>query len=220
MIEKLLITHWFGELPEWWELWWKNIEQLRADGYEILFEDNEDRFAERVKRVLGVEYPRGDGRKVCDYRCTFGELYRHELGDFSYWGHTDLDMVYGRVGHFLPDELLVGYDIFSNHDTYVSGPWSLYRNVQLVNELFLQVPYWQDYLTDARTTGWVETDFSRYVDEQHDAGVIVRRYESWQTKNLNDFSRVHWDGERLMEGREEIMVAHFRRTKVYPPRCR
>jgi hypothetical protein len=220
VLSKLLICPYFGELPEWFELWHANVQRLERDGYDLLLETSQHAFAERVGEILGVEYPRGDGRKVCDFRCAFGLLYADELGDYNYWGHTDLDVIYGRVGHYLPDELLIGYDIFSNHDTYVSGPWSLYRNVPLVNELFWQIDDWEGYLENPVTTGWVETAFSRYVDERHKAGVIVRRYESWQTQNLNNFSSVHWEGERLMEGGDEVMMAHFRRTKVYPERCR
>lgn len=217
MLRKLLICPYFGPLPVWFEHWWTNINRLRDDGYHLLFLTDEDDFAARVERVLEVTYPRGDGRKSCDYRCAFGELYAHELQKYDYWGHTDLDCVYGRVGHFLPDDLLDAVDIFSNHDTYVSGPWSLYSNELVVNQLFREVEGWQDQLASPTTTGWVETSFSRHVDDQHNNGRIIRRYESWQTRNLEDFSAVHWDGDRLMEGREEIMVAHFRRTKVYPP---
>jgi hypothetical protein len=221
VLKKLLICQWFAApFPPWIEYWMKSINSLEQYGYSWLLETDEDAFAERVKRVLGATYPRGDGRKVCDYRCAFGLLYEDEAGDYDYWGHTDLDVVYGRVGHLLPDELLGEYDIFSNHDTYVSGPWSLYRNDTIVNELFTEIEDWQGYFENPATTGWVETAFSRYVDRQHAEHRIVRRYESWQTQNLNNFNTVHWEGDRLMEGSDEVMMAHFRRTKVYPSRLR
>lgn len=217
MIRKLLICPYFGPLPDWFHLWYANIKRLEPYGYDLLIETEEDQFAKRVKRVLGVKYPRGDGRKVCDYRCAFGVLYADEVADYPFWGHTDLDMVYGRVGHFLPDDVLSPLDIFSNHATYISGPWSLYRRSPEISHLFREVEDWKGYLKDPATTGWVETAFSRHVDREHAAGNLVRRYESWQTKNLDNFDAVHWDGDKLMEGRDEIMVAHFRRTKVYPP---
>jgi hypothetical protein len=220
-LRKLLICPYFGDLPEWFPLWYSNIERLRDDGYELLFETIEDTFAERVHDVLGVKYPRGDGYKVCDYRCAFGELYADELDGYDYWGHTDLDCVYGRVGYFLPDDVLGKYDIFSNHATYVSGPWSLYRNTPKINQLFHLVQDWRGYLENPATTGWVETAYSEVVDASHEVGLLRREYVSWQTRDLNDFSTVHYDKDgRLLEGRGEIMVAHFRRTKVYPPQLR
>ena len=50
--------------------------------------------------------------------------------------------------------------------------------------------------------------------------MLRRVYTNWQTRNLDRFDAVHFEGDKLMEGREEIMVAHFRRTKEYPRRCR
>ncbi len=221
MLRKLLICPYFGEPPEWFDLWLENIQRLERDGYDLFFETSEHAFAERVGEVLGVEFPRGDGYKVCDFRCTFGELFADELSSYDYWGHTDLDCVYGRVGYFLPDDVLGPVDIFSNHATYVSGPWSLYRNRELVNGLFRRQEDWRGHLENPVTTGWVETAYSELVERAHEAGELKRKYVSWQTRDLNDFSTVHYDRNgRLLEGRGEIMVAHFRRTKVYPPQLR
>lgn len=222
MIRKLLICPWFGPLPEWMPLWEKNVATLERYGYDVLREHDLDAFKARVNRVLQIECPivAGEG-KIHDFRCAFGLLYEEELEGYDYWGHTDLDCVYGRVGYFLPDTMLGELDIFSNHATYVSGPWSLYRNSELVNGLFTRVEDWRDYLTNPTTTGWVETAYSEVVDQAHIAGELKRKYVSWQTHDLNDFSTVHYDKNgRLLEGRGEIMVAHFRRTKVYPPQLR
>jgi hypothetical protein len=221
VIRKLLICPYFGELPPWFDRWAENVRLLKQYGYDIRLDTREDWFAERVELALGITYPRGDGYKVCDYRCAFGVLYERELKGYDYWGHTDLDCVYGRVGYFLPDDVLGPVDIFSNHATYVSGPWSLYRNSELVNSLFRRQEDWRGYLENPSTTGWVETAYSRLVDQAHEAGELKRKYVSWQTRDLNDFSTVHFDKDgRLLEGRGEIMVAHFRRTKVYPPQLR
>lgn len=220
-LRKLLICPYFGDLPEWFALWYANVQRLEADGYDLHFEVDEREFAGRVRDVLGVKYPSGDGYKVCDYRCAFGDMYVDELDGYDYWGHTDLDCVYGRVGYFLPDDVLGPLDIFSNHATYVSGPWSLYRNNTLVNGLYRRVIDWQGNLENRVTTGWVETAFSKIVDKAHNDGELRREYVSWQTRDLNDFSTVRYDKNgRLLEGRGEIMVAHFRRTKVYPAQLR
>lgn len=215
MLRKLLITHWFGPPPEWYDLWAVNIGRLARYGYDVLIEGDEDAFADLAKRKLGVTYPKGDGRKVCDYRAAFGVLYADELKDYDYFGHTDLDCVYGRVGHFLPDEVLRPVEVFSNHPTYVSGPWSLYKNTPLVNETFRLVEDWRGYLENPATTGWVETVFSDAVMDH-----LAFRFENWQTQNLDRFDTVRFEGDMLMEGRTEIMVAHFRRTKQYPRGCR
>ncbi len=219
-LRKLLICPWFGPLPTWFPLWRKNIARLEDDGYDVLLDHDLDAFKSRVNYTLGVNCPivAGTG-KIHDYRAAFGLLYEQELEGYDFWGHTDFDCVYGRVGTFLPDFVLKPLDIFSNHIDYMSGPWSLYRNSRFISTLFMQSPHWAGILEDPVTTGWVEREFTRIVDQANEEGYLRRQYESWQTRNLDDFSSVHFDGDKLLEGHREIMVAHFRRTKVWPKGC-
>ena len=215
MIRKLIIAPWFGPLPSYYKLWVNNIGRLAPHGYHIYGTFDKEDFNRRVKAALGIENAIGDdGRKVCDYRCTFGVIYADliEKGSFDFWGTTDVDMVYGRVEEWVTDDFLADIDLHSNHPTYVSGPWSLYRNTPPVNELFMHYEDWRGELGNPRTTGWVETSFSRLLEDS----LLGYSYTNWQTKNLDNFDRLHWDGDKLMEGRDEVMVAHFRRTKEYP----
>ena len=107
-------------------------------------------------------------------------------------------------------------NIHSNHRDYICGFWSLYSNEPFVNNLFRRSPDWQRYMETDGGSGWAETEFTRVVDEAHAAGEINRVYSHWQTKDLNNYDRIHWDGDRLMEGSDEVFAVHFRRTKQYP----
>lgn len=219
MIRKLLICPFFGPLPEWIELWEENVVRaLQPFGYDVLRDHDLEGFQDRVAEILGVECPivPGEG-KIHDYRCAFGLLYADELQGFDMWGHTDFDMVYGRITHFLPDQTLARLDQFSNHPTYVSGPLSLYRNDEQMATLFQRHPDWRSILEDSTTTGWVEKEYSELV---FDAWDLRRQWSNFQTRNLDSFDTVHFDGDRLMEGNREVMVAHFRRTKEYPEGCK
>jgi len=213
VIRKLLLAPWFGPLPTWYRLWFDNISRLGQFGFDVYVTQDRQDFNQRVKATLGIENAIvDDGRKVCDYRCAFGLLYADLLDGYEFWGHTDLDMVYGRVENWVTDDFLADLHLHSNHPTYVSGPWSLYRNTGIVNELFRVHDDWQGYLENPVTTGWVETEYSRIVERS----ALTYRYTNWQTKNLDRFDGLHWDGDMLMEGRHEVAMAHFRRTKEYP----
>lgn len=219
MIRKLLITPWFGPLPEWMGSYWPNARRLEAHGYDLLPLTDLQWFKNRVLETLGIDCPITEGSgKIHDYRAAFGVIFAKEIAGYDFWGHTDYDCVYGRVQEFVTDEFLDGLDIHSNHHEYMCGPWSLYRNSEQVNTLFMEHPQWRDILEMSLSTGWVETEFTDIVDAHHEAGDIVRRYTYWQPENLNDFSSCHWEGDRLMEGRNEVMLVHFRRTKQYPAR--
>lgn len=213
MIKKLLIAPWFGPAPPWIDHWANNITRLEEHGYDVHVSMDQPEFNLRVQNLFDIPNAIGDdGRKLCDYRCAFGLIYAEELEGYQWWGTTDLDVVYGRVERYVTDDFLDELDLHSNHPTYVSGPWSLYRNVPAVNELFTLHEDWRGHLENPTTTGWVETEYSRLVE----SGLINYAYTNWQAQNLNNFDSLRWDGDRLMEGRDEVMLAHFRRTKEYP----
>lgn len=72
---------------------------------------------------------------------TYGLCFTKRLVDYDFWGHVDLDMIYGDLRKFLPPELLEDY-----LRVHVRGHLSLYRNTTEVNRLFmLQAPGAPDY---------------------------------------------------------------------------
>lgn len=222
MISKLLICPFFGDLPPWMDHWRTNAGRLQNHGYEFLFEEDEPGFHQRVRDRLGIEAPAlaGTGR-IWNYRPAFGVLYADEIASFDFWGHTDFDCVYGRVEEFIPDALLADLDILANHVDYISGPWTLYRNVSDVNELFMATDEWVDRMEgDDYKHGWAEKGFTEIVDISHERGLIRRRYELMQTQDWDSFDTLRLDADgRLLEGDDEVMMAHFRRMKQYPAGC-
>ena len=225
-----MIVPYFGPYPEWFDLWMRNTERMRNFGYDFLFDTDEQDFQKRVWRTLGIECPpmTGTGR-VWNFRPALGVLYEEEIADFDFWGHTDFDCVYGQVEKWVTDEFLdgdgsghnIGVDIHSNHDNYICGPWTLYSNTPVVNNLFRRTDEWKERMEgDDWSHGWAEKGFTQIVDQAHLEEEIVRKYTKWQTRSQDDFSTcvLHEDG-RLTEGGTECMMLHFRRTKEYPSGC-
>lgn len=220
MITKLFVCPYFGDMPSWMDHYWRNARRLRAQGYDFLVDTDEEAFHERVKDRLGITCPTMVGTgKTWDFRPALGVLYEEEIRGYDFWGHTDFDCVYGRVEEWVTDAFLSDLDIHSNHHNYICGFWTLYRNQPFVNELFSLHPEWQEIMESATPYGWAETGFTEIVDTFAESGELAREYTFWQTKNLNNYDLLHWEDGKLMEGNTEVMVAHFRRTKEYPPRC-
>lgn len=215
---KLIITPWFGQLPEWFSYWRENISRLEKYGYDLLMPTDVNEFKQRVADKLKVtncpvEYGKA---KVHDYRATFGVLYAEELRGYDFYGHTDLDCVYGRIDKFETEALLESCDIHSNHHNYICGPWTMYRNVEIVNTMFRQCPSWRSELESERVSGWVEQEFSKVADSLHAAGKLRLKYTHWQGKNPHDDSNLRWSDESLYDGGDEIMMSHFRHLKRWP----
>ena len=218
MVKKIFITPYFGKFPDWFDEYKVHFEQqLRPKGYDWLLDTDLEGFKKRVKDKLGLDYPGLPGTgKVWDYRGTLGILYEDEIKDYSFWGHTDFDCVYGDVSKWVTDEFLSGLDVHSNHDTYVNGCWSLYRNTFKVNNLFKSVPDWKNYLIHPESNGWVEGAFSRALESSG----LRYKYTFWQGNPYDSNPFLKIIGGKLFQylnGKwEEIMIFHFRRSKRWP----
>lgn len=220
MPDALLIVPFFGDPPPWFDQWQESVGRLEAHGYRVLLDRDEDTFRDRVREILQLDPPPMAGTgKAWDFRPALGLLYERELAAHSHWGHTDMDVVYGRVWEWLTPEFLDGLDLHSNHHDYVCGFWSLYRNTPTMRELFTETPGYRDLMTSDHASGWIESAYSDVVDAAHEEGRLNRVYTYWQTRDLNSFDTLTWDGERLLEGDREVFAAHFRRVKEWPAGC-
>ena len=66
--------------------------------------------------------------KLCDYKPAYGEIFEEELKGYDYWGHCDLDMVWGDIRKFITDDILEQYEKIGNQ-----GHSTLYKNTPEVN---------------------------------------------------------------------------------------
>jgi hypothetical protein len=221
MISKCFVVPYFGVYPPWMEHWLANSVHLKALGYDFLFDTDEADFRRRVRRILDIECPPMHGTgKVWDFRPALGLLYEEELTGFDFWGHTDFDCVYGRVDRFVSDEFLQEIDMHSDCRDYVNGCWSLYRNTSQMRDLFMEEPFWHPIMEDPEPSGWAEKQFSEIVGFAHDEGRLVKAWTQWQIFEPSELALLRLAPDnRLLCGRSEVFMAHFRRTKAYPAGC-
>jgi hypothetical protein len=82
-------------------------------------------FADLTARIQGhFDFPVAlmDPYKLCDVRPAFGEIFSNELAGYDFWGHCDLDVIFGRVRDHLPREA------FDADKILFQGNFALYRN--------------------------------------------------------------------------------------------
>jgi hypothetical protein len=82
------------------------------------FEDLARRFRSSFDFPICLEQP----YKLCDFRPAFGEVLRDELVGYDFWGHCDLDVVFGQIRDHLPQEAWRADKIL------IQGNFALYRN--------------------------------------------------------------------------------------------
>lgn len=220
MLKKLLICPYFGPFPEWMDLFFADfMRTMKPQGYSLLIDTDLPAFKERVKEKLGIECPiiRGSS-KAWDYRGSLGVLYSEEIKYYDFYGHCDFDVAWGNMSKFIPDSVLQELDVYSSHDTYVCGCFSLYRNHTIVNELFRAHRSWREIMTHPDPTGWIEEGFSRTLE------ISGLRYKYDLSSQGNPFTQtpiLKKVEERLfqnMDGKfwQEVGMFHFRRSKRWP----
>lgn len=213
LLTKIFICPYFGDFPEWMGEYIKEAEGLKQYGYDFLLDTDLEGFKKRVKSILGLDCPiiRGTG-KVWDYRPALGLLYAQEVKGYDFWGHTDFDCVYGKVDEWVTDDFLRKLDLHSNHETYVNGCWSLYRNNDRVNNLFKDYPFWQEKMRYSDPNGWVEEEYSRTLEKSG----LKYKYTFWQGNPYTTTPNLIKENGRLYQDGKEIMMFHFRRSKRWP----
>jgi len=135
-------------------------------------------------------------KHIYDLWPTQGFLFEDYHKGYDFWGHGCLDIVYGDLGKWLPDKFLDTFDIFGNDPDAICGPFSLYRNIPKVNNLFREIPNWK-----AKLRGYSETPM-----DEHDMTLVVRK--------ARDEGRVRFKSA-FWQGKGSLMV-HFNHTKTWP----
>jgi hypothetical protein len=132
---RLIVPH-FGERPSYLPLVLRSMA-CNPDVHWLMFTDRpvpaapanlEVRvcaFSDLASRIQGhfdfdvsLEQP----YKLCDFRPAFGEIFHEELAGYDFWGHSDLDVVFGRIRRHLPPEA------FEADKVLFQGNFALYRN--------------------------------------------------------------------------------------------
>lgn len=188
-----MIVQWVGPLPNWTAEWFANTQRIMDAGYgwDFLLDTDPDSIRGRVES-LGVSCPPLEGRKLCDYRPALGEMYAEDVAGFDFWGHTDLDCVYGPLWEYVTDALLDGCDVFSNDpEPQMCGPFSLYRTAT-ASHVFRDAPDWRGIFEDPELRAFDETGIAPTLASS-DLRVTHR----------------HWEGP-------DSMYVHFCSSKEYP----
>jgi hypothetical protein len=204
-LKKIILTPFFGAFPEWMDKF------QPPEGYNWLLDTDLVDFKNRVKMKLGFDFHcEWGGTKIWDYRSALGYLYEEEIKGYDYWATMDFDVVFGDVNKFFPDEEIEKWDVWSNHDSYVCGFWSIYRNCKEVNELFLSG---LEFLKHKEINGWVEGLYSRLLEN---SGLEYKYSGDLQGDPYHPpFNLKKEDGKLYQDG-IEIPMLHFRRRKIYP----
>ena len=166
-----IIIPYFGQWPEWIDYFLLSckanptinwifptdctLPEIQAKNLRFvsfsLKQFNEAAF-EKTGLELNIQHP----YKICDFKPAYGEIFQDFLDGYDFWGYGDLDLVYGDIRKFFPDEFLEEYDIISNHEDFITGHFCLLKNTPEIIELYKKGNAYISAFTDKYYTGFDE----------------------------------------------------------------
>ena len=249
-----LVLPWYGPKPWYWPLFEKSAARMDMDvivvaerGFGVaernfrVIEMSLDELSRRAAAALEAEVNLTRGYKLCDLRPMYGVVFADILKGYDYWAYGDCDLVYGRMfNDFLAKAANGVWDVATVKRDLLSGPFTLMRNCDFVNNLFRRSAEWRNVIASSENkvfdeigVDWFKlycfermtTDqIARLGDRLWTFGSIVWRaddvkflHEDWICEDglKNCSAQMHQEG-RLTHGGREIPIFHFLVAKTSP----
>jgi len=101
--------------------------------------------------------------KLCDFKPAYGFIFSDILEKYDFWGHCDIDVIFGNIRDFMTDDLLDDRDVISVRADWLTGCFLLFRNVLKVNTLFLQSKDYRKVFSSPKHYCFDETNFTHHA---------------------------------------------------------
>lgn len=180
-------------------------------------------FTQLAKHVSGVPIVVNQAYKVCDLRPLIGHMFEDLLTDFTHFGYTDLDIIYGQLSVELTPERLARFDAISSHTYLQAGHLTVVRNTRKMRTAYRRVKNWRRELANPEHCAFDERCFSNLLDPGKKR--LLTRYKTlwtWMgstphsgdywTSDDRDTSPVNWQwhkGRLTAETDREYAYLHF-----------
>jgi hypothetical protein len=179
---------------------------------------------ELIKERIGKESVLEDRYKICDYKSVYGILFEDYLKDFDFWGHCDIDIIWGDIRKYTTEEILDKHHIFSTRKERMSGHFSLFRNTPGINQLFRQSAEFAEVIQQVGCRDFDEEGMTRLIAQLAQTGSIrvywpkfLHNYSEPKTDTPSTLPRYinkyFWEKGKLFdctgESPAEILYLHF-----------
>lgn len=241
----VIIVAYFGKLPSHMNLWVKSCE-YNSDINWIIVTDQvihqsipsniryikmtlkelSNRISNKLNLNICLKYP----YKLCDFKPAYGIIFDDLIKDYEFWGHCDLDMIFGNIRIFITGDILDKYNKVLSR-----GHLVLYRNSIEVNNYFrLQMPdldYKKIFLDNNNNYLFDEWDgihkiFNYYNISQYNDEFIADinpKRKKLMASNIKNYDKqvFYWENGHLFQQalinnkmfKRELAYIHFQKRK-------
>lgn len=224
----IIITCWYGSYPWYFPYFICSCSYNPSIDFFII-SDNKEAIPNKPRNVklifktleeisvaasekLGFTVNIDHTYKLCDFKPAYGFLFPQLINGYDFWGHGDIDVIYGNIRDFITDELLQGFDIISPRHDWIPGCFLLFKNTEKMNTLFMQSRDYRKVFTNKQHFCFDETNFSHdQFTEGYKYSEISTEIESMMhvIKRLEEKKeiKVHFD-QHIVEGRPGKLKWH------------
>ena len=237
-----------GQLPAYFQLWLESCRRNSTIDFLVFtddktyyaypenvkvfymdFQEMKELFQRQYDFPLAINAP----YKFCDFRPAFGEIFAGYLKDYEYWGHCDVDLIWGNIRKFITD------DVLENHKRIFSrGHCSIYKNLPEVNAWYRTLPTcgcldWKSVFQKDSSccydewAGHCGGGISQIMklneiaifDEVYSADINVNygRFRINRMPNYKDLYFEYKEGKLELKGKNisrEVLCAHFQKREI------
>jgi len=189
-----------------------------------------DSASKKLGFKVNIDYP----YKLCDFKPAYGFLFPEIIKEYDFWGHGDIDIVYGNIRSFMTSEILANYDVISSRHDYITGTFCLFKNNTQINALFKKSKDYKKVFTSPDHYCFDECNFL-FSELQNGASifdypnniqsmtyVVQKAAAEWKLKAFFDFiiiegtpGRISWEnGKIIYKNMFECMFYHLIKFKT------
>lgn len=226
----------FGSFPIWfpafllscknnpnihWKIW-TDIKDLNFPHPEnvTFIQLAMDDFLATAKQAINGPINISTPHKLCDFKPLYGDLFQKELATYNYWGHCDLDLIWGDIESFLLKINYEEYDIVTTRQNTICGHFTIYRNIEKINKYYTQIKNFEKVFLKPKYSGFDEGFFS-YALFQESQKTNPEYKIFWPKKYSVDWPELNikpkgwrWKNGKIIDknGNERIYL-HFMKWK-------
>ena len=139
-LEKIaFINAYFGKLPEDLDMYFFSCKMNPTIDWYIVTDDRKElkvppnvkiiymqfsEVRERMQKLFPFPISLERPYKLCDYKPCYGLAFADYLSGYDFWGHCDLDIIFGDIRAFLTSDILSKYERIG-----MQGQCSLYKKM-------------------------------------------------------------------------------------------
>lgn len=137
------LVPYFGTLPKNMQLWLKSCAANPTIDWILLTDDKTEynypanvkvkycsfeSLKERIQNAYDFPVQISSAWNLSLFKPAYGEIFAEELAGYDFWGHCDVDVIWGNIRKFITDDVLNKYEKIG-----FQGHSLLYKNTPEVN---------------------------------------------------------------------------------------